>query len=458
MDAAKVYRLERVLTVCVGVDYGGGLNEAPSLSHGGRLSGRRLAELGYSDRRAGGIVLLDVGPGGAYVLTVDVPSYGAAYSSLPVESTAAELIAEIIGHSLPLWPTGYATSAAMAKWDPLVGQAVSIDVPPRAECAYSVRQQLREVVADVSAGRYRVAADEVNSLIEGLCAAGNTLWDVALREDVQPAWPWVRPYVPPALSIEERSPELEEVASRQYLFEALAWLFVEPHVPRALCRSLAAAYGTQETIAPVVVDLAVLSVDHQAATLRAALQIGLIEARLPDTWMRAAVAENLVATEPRAASSTEWVWSTSPDPPRFPVLRSGSLVGFHVPRQLPDGFVPNTLHVLRGSDDGIVILALDARNRVAVVPALPQDPVSAACCLTAIALGLPSVDEVANIGGVCGAPEELVRVLSSVAEVAHTVVEWSAVQQLVGQRPGEMSDIQLHRLVSRDSEWPLGQP
>ncbi|MGV7942559.1 hypothetical protein PJN92_29430, partial [Mycobacterium kansasii] len=67
----------------------------------------------------------------------------------------------------------------------------------------------------MSAGRYRVAADEVNSLIEGLCAAGNTLWDVALREDVQPAWPWVRPYVPPALSIEERSPELEEVASRQ---------------------------------------------------------------------------------------------------------------------------------------------------------------------------------------------------------------------------------------------------
>lgn len=451
---APDYGPERVLTVCFVVDHGEE-RYGPQLLRGGRLPAERVAELGYSEHRGGGVVLLDVGSHRTAVITVEVPPGAGRLGALRIESKPTQLVAEIIGHPLPLWPAGTATAAAAAMWDPTSGRAVPLDVPPKAERAGEVRRQLRTVVDDLAAGGFDVSASDRQSVIDGLCAAGNVMWDHAVEEkDPAPKWPWVRPYVPAGLSTEEKPPVLP-VAPRDHLFDALAWLFEEPTAPRELARDLAASYGSQEAIAPVTIDLAGLPGSPRAAALRAAIDANLLEADVPETWMRTAVAECLVDAAAGVVAPAELVWSTTPEPRRFPVLQDGSLLSFHVPRQLPEGFELDTLHIIRAAGDRIAILALDLRGRVAVVPVLVWDPIDAACCLTALALGLPAVDALANIEGVHGAPEELVRVLRSVLTVGHAVVTWSTVRQLVGERPAGMADADVRRFVSWETTWPL---
>lgn len=435
----------RVLTVAFVVDEP---DEEKSFSWafvGSRLTAATAAAIGYGpDGLSGSIVWMDSVQGGhkPYLQGVEVPETFDR-GSVQMGYVDPQNLAAIVGHRLPFWWPGYASGAAVAMWIPEPANAptpVFVGVPPVAASRARMRQQLRLVVDEIASG-VRTAPADVPAQLSGL---GNAAWDQAVRWYRQPSQhPWVDAVRRVMPSHEEPDPVLSPVPPETDIFEGLAWLVAQDDLDPELARSLTDFYGFPESIVTATVDLAALP-----ARLAAVIEASIRPVKAPtENWMRRALAPS--------ASAKDLTWIVDGDHRRRPVIVDDGELRFHVPRTLPDGFTPETLHlVARGEPNrSVMAFGVDRRGLAIPLPVVKSGWDRVAQCLAAVALSISEPVSLGNTPKLWEAPDELNRMVSALETTDHLEVSWSVISSVAGSRPAETTDAELREASVAGRLW-----
>lgn len=412
---------------------------------GSRLTAETAAALGYGPHGyVGSIVWMAAEQGSRepYLQGCEVPvSFDQPHVSMAYVNPRD--LAGIVGHRLPWWWPGYASSAAAAMWVPEPADAPSpvfAGVPPVAASRARIRQRLRGVVDEIVSGT-RSAPPEVFDQLAGL---GNTAWDqVVLRYRERATYPWVDATRRALSSEEEVDPILPPVPPGTDIFEGLAWLVAQPDIDIELSRWLTDFYGYPESIAVGAVHLAEIP-----PQLRMAIESSLRPIGDPaETWMRRAL-------EP-SSSSRDVGWVADANHRRRPVVADGDRVRFHIPRTVPEGFLPDTVHLIASGERNrtVVVLGVDRRGLVLPLPVVQRGWDRIAQCIAAVALSIEEPVHLGNSPKLRGAPVELERLVTALETADHVEVAWSVIKELVGPRPDGMTDEDLQEATTGRRLW-----
>lgn len=435
----------RMLTVAFVIDEPDASERFNWAFTGSRLTAETAAALGYGPGGyAGAIVWMASEQYGhePYLQGCEVPaSFDESFVRMPYVNPRD--LAGILGHPLPLWWPGYASTAAVAMWVPEPATAptpVFAGIPPVAASRARMRQRLRLVVDEIVSG-VRSAPPGV---IEQLAGLGNTAWDqVISRYRERAEYPWVDASRRALLSTEEADPVLPAVPPSTDIFEGLAWLVAQPDIDPGLSRWLTDFYGYPESIDEAGVNLTEIPV-----RLRLVIESSLRPIEDPaDTWMRRAL-------EPSDAAQ-DVGWIADGDHRRRPVVVDGDWVRFHIPRSMPEGFVPDTVHLIAGGELSRLVVAfgIDRRGMVLPLPVAQTGSDRAAQCLAALALSIEEPVHLGNSPKLRGAPVELERLVSALETADHLEVAWSVIEGLVGDRPEGMTDKDLQEASAGRRLW-----
>lgn len=450
----------RTLTICVPV--GEGLEK--TLWIGAYMDPSIAEALGYhANGLRGAIAFIEPTARGDYprIRGANLPDdpHSAAtergHTPFEVRTLHAPMVAALVGHPLPLWPTGAVSKEAAAQWrpDPLdAPQQVNAGIPPALTSAHHLRIQCRVVLDQIRDG-HRTVPDPIPAELAHL---GNTAWDTELRHvfgctdfDAGTSHSvdgWTPAVNAPQASSDETDPLLPVQPPATDLFHALEWLVAQEDLPEDMARYPIGYFGYPDSIKVATVSLTALPDE-----LRRLLDHALVDIESRPNWLHTALSEAAHTTAAHDSTvCNPKGWAADPAPDTHPALRCGDELHFHVPRTLLPIGDPVTVHILGQGDErhrtytGFIV---DRLGRISPIPLVPNSINKLADTLAAIVLG---IDTPVHLGGtpkVFGGPARLHQMMEAMSTTDHLPINWATLTELVGQPPAAEDEYELLRIV-----------
>ena len=277
------------------------------LAPGRSLSRAVYEACGYGGNAAGTIIILDTSTD-IGLMTAEIPANLAA--PVVLESVPSEVIARLLGHKLPVWPEGCATTELVAAWNPATQQPVPVAEPPSKSVEFALARRVRRLVKTLRAKNAR------DDLIKSFEDMDTDIRRVALGSFI--GFGRSKPHLAPAIQVAQEARDYHGVG----FIPALEWLSTSEDAPEELARQATGYFGYVDSmgIAEVVAP--------EQVTVDNAKSFGLSPVQEDSSWCWKALRE---ASGENRGSAYRWDIAEGAFPAM--VLVTDTHWYFHVPRE-----------------------------------------------------------------------------------------------------------------------------